>query len=45
MRVQHSSLEIEKSRLPLNQLTLRIEDESGEKPQFNESTTFSIEIT
>ena len=35
----YSSLEIEKSRLPLNQLTLRIEDESGEKPQFNESIT------
>ena len=41
----YPSLEIEKSRLPLNQLTLRIEDESGEKPQFNESITFSIEIT
>ena len=41
----YPSLEIEKSRLPLNQLTLRIEDESGEKPQLNESITFSIEIT
>ena len=41
----YPSLEIEKSRLPLNQLTLIIEDESGEKPQFNESITFSIEIT
>ena len=41
----YPSLEIDKIRLPLNQLTLRIEDESGEKPQFNESITFSIEIT
>ena len=39
------SLEIDKIRLPLNQLTLRIEDESGKKPQFNENITFSIEIT
>ena len=41
----YPSLEIERSRLPLNQLTLRIEDESGKKPQFNESITFSIEVT
>ena len=41
----YPSLEIEKSRLPLNQLTLRTEDESGEKPKFNESITFRIEIT
>ena len=41
----YPSLEIEKSRLPLNQLTLRIEGDSGEKPQFNENITFSIEIT
>ena len=41
----YPSLEIKKSRLLLNQLTLRIEDESGKKPQFNESITFSIEIT
>ena len=41
----YPSLEIDKIRLPLNQLTLRIEDESGEKPQFNESITFSIKIT
>ena len=41
----YPSLEIDKIRLPINQLTLRIEDESGEKPQFNESITFSIEIT
>ena len=41
----YPSLEIDKIRLPLNQLTLRIEDESGEKPQFNENITFSIEIT
>ena len=41
----YPSLEIEKIRLPLNQLTLRIEDEIGEKPKFNESITFKIEIT
>ena len=41
----YPSLEIDKIQLPLNQLTMRIEDESGEKTQFNESITFSIEIT
>ena len=41
----YPSLEIDKIRLPLNQLTLRIEDESGKKPQFNENITFSIGIT
>ena len=41
----YPSLEIDKIRLPLNQLTLRIENEIGEKPQFNENITFSIEIT
>ena len=41
----YPSLEIDKIRLPLNQLTLRIEDESREKPQFNKNITFSIEIT
>ena len=36
----YPSFEVENSSLPLNQIILRIEDEKGVKPQFNENISF-----
>ena len=41
----YPSLEVENSSFPLNQIILRIEDEKGVKPQFNESILFSLKIS
>ena len=41
----YPSLEVENSCLPLNQIILRVEDEKGVKPQFNETFLFSLKIS
>ena len=41
----YPSLEVENSSLLLNQIILRIEDEKGVKPQFNETILFSLKLS
>ena len=41
----YPSLQVEQSCLPLNQLTLKIKDENGIKPQYEETITFRLKTS